>query len=496
MFVTRKLASPYFRGELLKAYPSLNKNPAYWHMMAYLLLGGHFDEGSDLLIISQNVLAQIEGKQASLASGNYVAREFLQMFKRDVLPKIEWSGHDSRDGRARIIENEGLDLYIWDLAIEEISNPVPIKDRVYLDTGKPNGRAYKYSATKAREERVRLEKEAEQLSHSAETPEAKAILDYLNNISVNTFTKMLEHLDAARETVYTLELMGSPQEKKRSLEANLKLLYAIELQPKPFYQPSKSGNTVRIFPFNPSLLQLKKEVRQVLTQDWHEYDLQSSQLAIVATMWDVKEAQDLLLDAGKDIWSELFTLYDLPMSKEVKKVFKQALYSLVFGMAVASIKSDITRKLKTLDIKQKGALFFTHDVTQALAVARENAIHKIQSHGYGETIFGKRIPVETVLKPAKKGKKGTKSYSTKAKESTNITSILAQQAQAMEFLLIQPAFELAATANDFDIVLFQHDGFSVAYRDESKQQRWEQRIQHVIEEKAKELCVHTKLVSA
>ena len=55
---------------------------------------------------------------------------------------------------------------------------------------------------------------------------------------------------------------------------------------------------------------LKRELRKVLTRGWYEFDLASSQLAIIGKTWEIKEVQEFLTSGGK-IWAELFKHYGI-----------------------------------------------------------------------------------------------------------------------------------------------------------------------------------------
>ena len=57
--------------------------------------------------------------------------------------------------------------------------------------------------------------------------------------------------------------------------------------------------------------------------------------------------------------------------------------------------------------------------------------------------------------------------------------------------LVYPAFEIADKTEDFTIMLFQHDGFSVFFRPEKE--RWRERIKEVVDNNAKKLGIPTLL---
>ena len=448
--------------------PGLASKDAFRRMMAYLMFGAFYSEMTGRLVISRPLMAHIisggdQAERQRYLSGNKRVHEFLQAFKREVLPGFEWSSYQSEEGQAREVITSGFPPELEALLEAERTTLSP--ERVYFDDGK------KPSAAKAREERRAMQQETIATITEAGSDEARNMLSYLNQLPPHRFTKVVrQNFDQAWELALDLQ-------EQRKRQAALNLLRVIREQPQPFYRPSRAGRTVRLYPLNESMLLLKKDVRKALTQGWAEYDLRSSQLAIVATTWGIPSAR-AFLESGKSIWAELNALYELEPAEETKKAFKTALYSLIFGMSRPHIEGKLTRDFMKLRIRRKGARLFDHALIQDLLSARERKMREVEAQGYGDTIFGKRIPVV-----ADEGEP----------ERTNVRSIMAEQAQAVELALIYPVFELAATSDDFDIVLFQHDGFSVAYTEPQARERVEGRLVSVVEAKAEELDVVTGL---
>ena len=75
----------------------------------------------------------------------------------------------------------------------------------------------------------------------------------------------------------------------------------------------------------------------------------------------------------------------------------------------------------------------------------------------------------------------------------SLRSILAQEAQAMELWLLLPIVEMARSTDEFSIVLWQHDGFSAAFRDRSRARRWVGRFQEAVARRAGEQGIATEL---
>jgi hypothetical protein len=70
---------------------------------------------------------------------------------------------------------------------------------------------------------------------------------------------------------------------------------------------------------------------------------------------------------------------------------------------------------------------------------------------------------------------------------------MAQQAQAIEMHLLLPVITLAKTTSDFQVTLWQHDGFSVNFTSQGRKERWIKKINEVVNSKINELGVITKL---
>ena len=88
----RLTVSKPFRELTARTFPALDRNPAYWRFMQYLLFGTFIDEDTGRLIISQKDLAEIEGWTRGM--GNYRAIRFLTAFQTEVMTPetFSWTG--------------------------------------------------------------------------------------------------------------------------------------------------------------------------------------------------------------------------------------------------------------------------------------------------------------------------------------------------------------------------------------------------------------------
>jgi hypothetical protein len=72
-------------------------------------------------------------------------------------------------------------------------------------------------------------------------------------------------------------------------------------------------------------------------------------------------------------------------------------------------------------------------------------------------------------------------------------SVLAQLSQAMELYLLMPVLDLAYETDEFGIVLWQHDGMNVAFKNQGRKDRWMRKIQTAVNRRAAELSIPTRL---
>src|SRR5690242_11673734 len=92
------------RQAIRAAYPALDVDPAYWALLQYLLYGTFRDDVNQGLVVSQQILAALEDRQADLARGRYAARDLLERFSCDIFP-ITLSGYSAKNQRARCVES-------------------------------------------------------------------------------------------------------------------------------------------------------------------------------------------------------------------------------------------------------------------------------------------------------------------------------------------------------------------------------------------------------
>lgn len=474
----RKTTSKAFREAFNNTYPALNLSLSYWRFMRYLIFGER-DENTQLPLIDAFHVARAEGKDSSYNAKNYVAETFLLNFQTKVMSKetFYWSGWKYKQGLARVAYVHFPEHIVGLIEEERI---MPCKNRVYFDTGK------KTSTTTCKVDRELIKQEALTYFDFA-IPEAKSLLTYMNNLSVRSFSKLIDaNFDAAFKKALTIQ---DPIKKRVQIEVLLTLQEDLQ----PFYKPSERGHTDRIFPCNYSIPMLKREIRKEITKGWVEFDLANSQLAIVARTWGITEVEDFLKAGGK-IWKELFAHYgfnqtdlkstDIKKHDAIKDIFKTNLYSLIYGMLKFNVIKNVNDGFQQLGIEKAGYKFFTHPLIKSLYTAREAKLKELSQLNQVDTIFGRQLLITGEIT-----KKGTASKD----RQKCIRSIMAHQAQSVELYLLLPVIDLANTTDDFYITLWMHDGFSVNFTDKTKRDYWIRKIDEVITKNIQEIGVSTFL---
>jgi len=465
----RATCSETFRQKVLDRYGALRDDERYRRFFMILAFPSHTDDVDGLPVICADTIAWAAGKRKQSAGGNYRTEAFLEEFREAVLERFVWSTHVPGK-RCRIARVRGFDDEVLRWIEDEISQPVTDAEaRVDFVSGK------RYSPARQQEARERERVRALKRLGDAGCDEAREIMAYMNDLKPNVFSKLLRVNEREAYRVAN----GLPINERR---AALATLHRIADQPVPFYTPSRAGRTVRLFDQG-SIATLKKEVRHALMAGCTDFDLVSSQLAVVASLWDVRVVRDSLREwdrAGRAVWDEFYDYLGIAPNVQAfaKGTLKTALYALCFGASDPFLKGVLTLGLTNgpVESRRDAYAFLDHPVIRALREARDRQIKRIISEGGARDVYGRWRPVE-----------GKKTIEEGAR------SVLAQLAQATELHLVFPALELARTTRDFQIILWQHDGFTVRFSDRTKQERWTERIVRAVQKKAEDLGVPTRL---
>lgn len=420
------------------------------------------DSSNGFPVVSANVLARLQGRLPQLRSKNYVARDFLLEYQSRVDPGFRWRQHDLLTKRPRTSCAFRADPEILRLA----RAPVLLgEDLVYVDTGEPLTEPSR-AADLAAQRRDALRRDAQ--NRGVVDRDQLRLLDYLNGLPPNRFTSVVRkrHGEAA---ALVAGMLHEGRLTQGSYDAAASTLSAMVAQPVPVYAPSPGGRTSRLFAHNAGLLTLRGDLAEVYRQDWGTYDIVSAQIAINAVDWEAPLMRAFLeRNVGVDgaVWAAFYEAVGLDPSsagpntcRRVKRKLKRAVYSLLYGKKVERVRSELNAGLAFLG-ERRGDAFLADPLVADMIAARDRRAAEVVTAGGMVGAFGEWIPVEP---------------------GRNVASVMSERAQGVELSLLLPALDLAEEAGDrWHIVLWQHDGFDVAYRDRSRALSIDRRIRAAV----------------
>ena len=131
--------------------------------------------------------------------------------------------------------------------------------------------------------------------------EIAELQDHLHNLTSRLFTDRFQnHIQQVRGTLYeSAAEIARPSPRQKAIEASLRHMM---LQPMPVYKAAR--RSARLFPANASFLTVPSDIRRTFLQDCLEVDMASSQLALVASLWDLPKIRAFLA-AGNSFWQSM-----------------------------------------------------------------------------------------------------------------------------------------------------------------------------------------------
>ncbi|GMA17311.1 hypothetical protein [Deinococcus metallilatus] len=151
-------------------------------------------------------------------------------------------------------------------------------------------------------------------------------------------------------------------------------------------------------------------------------------------------------------------------------MLKRAVYALLFGASEKTVKKYLlegTEGVPGLTSAQTEQLL-TSELMQDILAAQKNRQGQIQAEGGITTVFGKSAS----LSPGKTGR--------------NPRSLMAEEMQAYELYLLKPIVDylLQIGSEEVTITAWQHDGFTLRFKDASKRTRHNSRINRLVKDRA------------
>lgn len=455
-----------FREFAFKLYPGLHLDQAYPCLLQTMLCPSFVDRETGNSIHRFGDLATIQGKQHQLSSRNYRGWEFIDQYRHDTGHHVEFLPHNHVNGRARMVSNLQLDPRLA-VALEQELQTVPSEPVDFV-----TGRKYIPRHTvEQRKEDLRMAKQ-----HPSKYVETQNAIDYMNNVPPYRARKAMDaHGEEAVLAAYRMQERGKSNQ-------DLVTLRFMRDQPKQFFTASERNRSRRLFPAHPGLGTLSKEIATIVGQDRYEFDLRYSQFAICAYLWNVPEVI-AFLESGANLWDELYGYFNL--DERAKPALKKGTYGLHYGAGQGRIAKEIRSKIMDALLDDENALnlsstFLTYPLMVAIRKGRDAQLKRIRADDGAYDCYGEWVAVP--LDPDKRGNL-----------SPNPRSVLATLAQAVEFSILSPVFDLARGTKDFYITHFAHDGFCLDFTDHRRAESWIRRITEAVNAQAEKLGICTIL---
>jgi len=452
-----------FRKALLNLYPGLADNWGHWRHMSRLCFAQDYSK----VPIGIYQVARDYRVLDDLIRHRFIALKFIKEFKQNVLSYQVSSYSPVRHICRHASFKPSPELS--NLISKELTNFDKRAKRCFID----NGRLVSKNNLKI------LKEEDLKLSHlylslSNTPPIILKFMTYLNRLPSNRFSKVIDRLPLACEALFDTDSNGNPIVNPNCYMDQLNILQQVREQAQPIYLPSLTGNTVRFFEVNRGLQSVHSYLRDILTEHWIELDLQNAHLAIVAKLWEIPYLQEIL-STGKSIWEIIMpTLGMNPLDKESKSNLKTLLYSAVYGMSQNQIVLHAERTLG-----EKKEVFLSHPIITEILKAKSRVLKTLASKEEHITSLGVKHNPYSFMK--------------NGIYNSNHLSIISEEISEYEALLLEPIFDLAIETKQFVITLYQYDGVSIEPRDNRRRDSILKKIKKAVDERAKELDIHTTI---
>lgn len=457
------LVSKELRDFVEKHFHSLDED-GFRIFFWYLNTCSYRDKYGNILLESK-MLAQFEG----IDEQNTQAEKFLIRFHELCLAPVggclKYTDYSHEEHRCRAVEGFHMGvlhdefLRLWNSDKNQPKDSINSKKLVFASTGK----VATYKALKKRRKQ-----ELDQAMSRPCGALTKELLEYLNGNSLSTqvYTELIKRnwQDAHNACL---------QIKDKVLrEQQLHLLREIKQNPRAYYFPSFWGLTPRVFTHG-GIPELKRELRIILCDGWHDADLVSSQLAICASLWKLDRIEEFLASGG-NVWNEIQNTLNIP--KEIwdkfKPYVKESLYTICYGGGKWMIKEPLLDGIRTLGLKLKHDKILNHWIFRELKNGQTRIAARIKSDGGMHDAEDKWLALTTDRK---------------------ISSVMAEVAQSYELRILISVIRLAKQTGNklFKVTVWQHDGFSMYI------ERNSEKVCEMIQEKVRKelggLGIETKL---
>ncbi len=227
--------------EILETYPPLANDTTLRKLFETLFLKRCRRDGdSGLIIISNRMLARIEGKESQWKQNNYNGIKLLTRFRDNVLPSLKWSNWKwGEDGRARVITCLQIDSTLLG---SMLYSPCSGKKEVYFHTGD-----VKRLQTQEHDYALRLEHAQASGKLAYRNGDQELIANTLDAVPLAKLRRLIERNKAqAQATLNTIRgPIGHYRDNTNTKLAQQQLLNEIVALPKPVY--TVADNSERLY---------------------------------------------------------------------------------------------------------------------------------------------------------------------------------------------------------------------------------------------------------
>lgn len=458
--------TPHLYTLLSAEFPNLfTENPVHLRLLYHILFPSRVDEQTGLPLVPAFLLAHLEGKETAFRGHRYKAQNFLDRFEALVDGRVEIEPYEYTKGKARTAMLTISDE-LAQAVEEEMCLPAGTK-LLDLVTGK---RLPQQSITKARRA-MRVTRQTYQQSTSSPS---RMYAQWLNSLDVRVFESVKRNLDKAVEEARRIE---NPVKRR----ANLGTLFRMRhLDWVPTYKTTE--NTPRIYTEGSSPAGLSESVRKVLLgggRATYSADLVAAQLAILAHIWNLPKTAEIVSQKGQ-VWPLLLAEADL--NPEDKPALKTFVYSTAFGMADNALKYTA---FKAFGKAKSEHLLATPIIQELLDGRRQRQEEMKRDRGFTD-VFGTFRSLDDVLGKQGQGRK------TRTEEE-GLRMLMAYEAQAYEFSLMEPVLKIAMETSEVRILFWLHDGVYFSVTQPERADYYRERIERAVNERAANLGINTEL---
>jgi hypothetical protein len=486
-----------WRDGLLSAYPALGSHPrrrTYLRMVEYILFSTMREEESGRLVVPAAALALLDGAYDSQrrADGSvWSALELLNAFSGDVWP-LQIEAHVP-GVTARTIDPTLPDDV---LALPDSGRAYHVDEAdrwVWLVSGVPVSPTSRRKCADRYSERLTYLTEVVDRDHPA-----ACLLAYLNGQPPHTLMKVVR----TNWPTVTRLLDGMPDDTPSARLRRASAAYTVGVladRVQMLYAPS--ATSARIHTSGVTLHQLPRALRKAALAGGVEMDIRSSQLAIVAKLWDLPTVTEFLRK-GLSIWEELAGALGMEVDM-AKPTLKEAVYATAYGMGRARIRSLVATGSRINPGLGEAAAdaYMAHYLIVEVLAGRSRAMQAISETGGIVDAFNRHYEakawwrVHAERRGASWGDDTPPDPDCPPVRQYAHHALLSIQAQSHELALMLPVFELLRVTPHTSILSWLHDGLVVYPHDrrEDRVKSLEVRASEVFNRNAADLGYATEL---